>query len=334
MFQVSSQEEINKFLIRLTSLIGYYIIPSLGLIGFVLNLFCLFILLNSKFKQRNNFKYVIVKILIELVGCLICIGFQNYLLFYVFSPHFIMGISDENTFFFQIYRKIAFKYLPISLYMWSGVNELMLTYDRYLILKNENIWFNKEGRFKYILVVTVLTCLVINLPTLAAYEIMQSQSQTDLYNLVLTDFGKSQFYSFYMLMLLGFSNIVIIFTLVPLMVMVAIEYKRFIKRKLEKASQLSRLQILNTKREYIKFNKMTLWLIFLFLLVRITDLITALTNRIVILNKLSNVYYMVYLENFLYVSGCLVNCSNFFVLLYFNRVFRKSFKNIFKINKK
>jgi hypothetical protein len=73
---LSTEENLVNF----TALNGYYTIPILGLIGFCTNIICLLVIFSPMFKDKNKFFYVIVKIAIEVGGCLYSIGFQIYIL--------------------------------------------------------------------------------------------------------------------------------------------------------------------------------------------------------------------------------------------------------------
>ncbi len=325
---VENVQSYENFLIRLTSINGFYIIPLVSLVGFVLNLTSLIILLHPNFKQKPQFRYLILKIAMEMLASLIFIGFQNYLLS-VIETFLQRKQVSTNSYAFQLVRFIVYKYLAYVFYVWSGVNEIMLTYDRYLVLKNENNWFNKKGAFKINVVVAVLVCSLVNLPNFFAYKLKQTSINTDSYTLELNEFGRSAFFSLYMLIVIGASNLIANLIITPLMIKVAIEYKKFIKKKLQSTCQLTRLQTLKKKREYIKFNKMTLTLILMFVVLRSVDLMVNFMYRILVVTKIPGFYWIVYVENFFYFLAALYFSSNFFVLIIFNRVFRKSFKKTF-----
>ena len=69
---LSTEDKLADF----TALNGYYTIPILGLIGFCTNSICLLVIFSSRFKKKDKFNYVIVKIVIEASGCLYFVGFQ------------------------------------------------------------------------------------------------------------------------------------------------------------------------------------------------------------------------------------------------------------------
>jgi hypothetical protein len=77
---MNSTEYKYSELVDFTAFNGYYTIPILGLIGFCTNITCLLVIFSPKFKNRDKFYYVIVKIAIEANACFFLVGFQvNYL---------------------------------------------------------------------------------------------------------------------------------------------------------------------------------------------------------------------------------------------------------------
>jgi hypothetical protein len=74
---LSTEDKLADF----TALNGYYTIPILGLIGFCTNLICLLVMFSPRFKKKDKYYYVIVKIVIEASGCLYFVGFQVKFIF-------------------------------------------------------------------------------------------------------------------------------------------------------------------------------------------------------------------------------------------------------------
>lgn len=123
----------KQFLIEFTNTNGYYTIPIIAGIGFVLNSICLLVLVFG-LKERDIFKYVISKVFFETVSCLLGIGFQNTLCF--------SNCNNYSLLFLAVYRRF-FQYAGEVVFYTTGFIEIFLTYDRYLILKNQQNWFNK-----------------------------------------------------------------------------------------------------------------------------------------------------------------------------------------------
>ena len=75
-FKLKNMLTTEEKLVDFTDLNGYYTVPILGLIGFLTNIICLLVIFSSRFKKKDKFNYVIVKIVIEASGCLYFVGFQ------------------------------------------------------------------------------------------------------------------------------------------------------------------------------------------------------------------------------------------------------------------
>lgn len=327
-----NQTEYENVLVQITSINGYYTIPIISLVGFLLNSTCLVVFLNPKFNYKNEFKYVILKVAIETVGCLILIGFQNYLIC-IFEPYVISTLhcSKENTLMFQVYRLYIYKFFNYIIYVWSGLNEILLSYDRHLILKNKKNWFNEKGNFKYIVFACLSLMIILNIPALFAYRITPARTE-HLYYLESTNFGKSVYHSSLILCVLVASNVLTISILIPIMIMVALEFRVFLRRKvfLTASINTANIQTIVKRKEDLKFSKMALIMIFLFAISRLTDLANTLMYRIILIKKIKNLYSFVYLDNITYIIFATFACSNFFILLNSNKIFRCSFKNLFR----
>lgn len=277
-----------------------FLIPIISSIGYCFNLICLTVLLSPKFKQKYIFKYVTTKVIMEMVSCLLGIGFLNN-----FNSTSVDQMSEENI----------FKYIKRSLYLSTGLIEICLTFDRYLILKNIKNWFNSKNSFGLV----VSACLLLPLLVFCPY-LLTSNSEQNL----------DEFYSHYFLIINLVINIITICTLVHLSIASAVAFKQFssksiIKSKKETTNSYNTIlrfsQEFKRRKPKLTFIKMSLTLSFLFVLMRLTDM---LLNFICILDSIG--------ENDLIKFFCLIviytiQSSNFFVLICFNKKFRNFLKN-------
>lgn len=321
----------EKTLVEITSLIGYYIIPATSFVGFITNLFCLLVCLNPKFQHKDEFKYIIVKIFMETFGCLALIGFQNYLEC-VFEPYLSAFECDNSgSLFLQVFRLIFYKYICYGVYAWSVLNEIFLCYDRHLVFSNKKNWFNKPGTFKYLNSGIVLFLLVLNLPSLFAFRIKALEKDESLFYLELTEFGRSEYYSIHMVTILGVANVLAAIVLTPMLILNARDFKNFIRKKIFLSASFNSpgFQPVLVKREDLKFNKMTFLMIFLFVSSRLIDLIATIMYRIIVIYKINDFYVFVFIDNLSYLSLTIVTSLNFFILYYFNKIFRNFFKDFF-----
>lgn len=328
-----NQTNLYQYLIEFTSLNGTYTIPALGVVGFITNLICFFIFFSPKFGDKYKFKYLIVKILIEMFACLYSIGFQNYLLC-LLEPHVISRTDcvPTGTILFQIIRLYVYKYASYSFYVWSGINEVLINYDRYLVLKNKRNMFNKEKQFIYIALVSGLVSFSLFVPNLFAYYIKPALNKTNSYTIERTSFGRTDFFQLYVLAVLTVSNIVSTILLIITSFLLLFEFRKFTTNLsgLTKTKR-SRQEILRKKIE-IKMIKMVLLMSIMFTTLRLSDFVYTLNNSLFLLKLANNIDFFVYFTNFWYISGTLLINTNIFVLVKFNNKFRNIFIHYTKIN--
>lgn len=333
-----------NFEVYFTGLVGYYIIPSISLIGFILNIIALIVLTNRKFKERDRFKYVIVKIGLEMIGSLMGIGFQNYLKCII--DNYILGINctETGSYIFQFFRAL-YKYVGVVLYIWTGINEILLTYDRYLILKAKKNWFNEQSSFKYILLICGILTSVIYLPYALSSKISLVVNSTNLYYLETTEFALSNFYQVYTIILQAVVNIILLIVIIVFSVVVLVKFKKFIRNHSSLAnnhsSSVNNIQENIFKKTELNMLKMTITLSILLSIMRFTDLATTILFRLSILSRnlsgnatnISNKLFLLYLGNLCYVIIFITASENFFVLFVFNKQFRENFKSVYLTEK-
>lgn len=333
----------ESYVIKFTSVVGYYVIPGFCIVGGLLNTLCLLVLLNSKFKERVKFKYLTLKVVVCLFECSLGVGFQNYLKCSLEFFKLSIQCTETGSFGFQLYRLIFFKWLAVSLYSFLGVNEIFLTYYSYLTIKNIRNWFNKDRSFKHIALVSILATLSINLPVFFAFEIKLVKNETNLFYLEQSSFGLSKFYSMYILFFSGIFNVILVVIVVIISLFVLNSYREFLKSKLRLNDLLNftPLNILegikqtNSKRTLkkreIKMLKMTICLNVIYAVSRLFDTIVVFIYRLnnVKESQINKKAYL-YLINLCYLVLYLVGGCNFFILYVFNVKFRKYFTFIFK----
>lgn len=300
----------NKILNNATGTYGIdlstYSTPLISLIGLILNLFCLSILLKPSFKQKYKFRYIIVKLTLDLLMCLVSTGF--------FDSDCVLLCVFKNDFFSTAYTLYLKFYIVLLLYVFSGYNETLLTYDRILILENKKHFSNKKGYFKYVLLIEFLITLVITSPFLFAYSIKSTQYDTNKYHVAFTEVGNTIYYKYYEVIMLSLTNSIVAFVLLRVSINTIKAYKSFISRR-----SLSHFNMISEK----KFTIMVILLSGSFLIVRIigfargiTRLICLITGKFAEESKNLDIIVQYALS---------INAStNFFILIIFNTTFRKN----------
>lgn len=326
---MNSTDLIDR-LVRFTFINGYYTVPIAGGVGLLTNFICLMIFLSPRFKDKNRFKFVILKVLIEMVGCLYAIGFQNYLQC-LLEPHVLKTNKcvSSGTILFQIVRLYVYRYASYCFYVWSGINEIFVIYDRYLVLKNCHNLFNKEKMFKYITFLGGLFSFLFFVPNLFAYNIKQAGNTTSSFIIQRTSFGQTDFFQLYVLFVLTLSNIVSTVLLIISSAMLLVEFRkfRFSLSNLTMRSQStarSRQEILRKKIE-VKMIIMVFIMSLVFFVVRISDFVYTMNNSLLLLRWVNNAEFFVYFTNFWYIFSISTLNLNIFVLTKYNRKFRNAF---------
>lgn len=318
-----------NFLTGFTEVNGYFIIPIISLLGFILNMLCFIIFMSSKFKLKSKLKFLITKVLLEMLFCAFGIGFQNGLC--------VDNCTVSYSLEFQIFRLYIHKFIGSSLYICTGLIEIFLTYDRYLILINRKNWLNKEVNFKYIILVSVIVSLIIFVPELFATKIVKSnQNSTNSFKIESTAFGESKANFYYKMISISLANLTQIIALFSISVLLSIEFRKFIQNKANLSTQMfhfnQSLVLLfqnshekKRKKAEINFIRMTLTLSILNSFMRSVDLFTMLFQ--VIDGRIGRECAL-YLKNVCVVVIYLVQSLNFFVLIYFYKRFRKAFRHL------
>ncbi len=328
-------ETIIEFLVEFTRVNGYYTIPILGATGLLTNLICLNVFYDKRFKERNKFKYVILKIFIDSFGCVYLIGFQNFnqclLEPYILNTKYCVS---TGSIYFIIWRLYIHKYISNIFYIWPGINEVLVNYDRYLMVKDTQNIFNKKKSFVIIATICGLGSFALFLPNFFAYNISTVSNETNIYFIQRTPFAFTPFFQLYSLAVLSTGNI-----LCTLFLFVSgfLLYSEFRKYRLSLTNLMhqknhtphTRIEIAREKAE-IRIIMMVLTMCFLFTVLRLMDFVYTVNNRLFLLGWANNVTSYIFLVNFWYIWGGIVLNTNIFVLLKFNKKFNAAFLIMFR----
>lgn len=332
---------LKQYLIKFTAFNGYYTIPIIGGIGLVLNLICCLVFLSPKFKQKKQFKFVIMNVFVESIMSGGLIGFNNNLCF--------QDCIIFNTYSTQFLKAFILSFVGNGLYVFTGMNEIFLTYDRYIMLKSKNNWFNKADHFKYIMTAAFSFSFIIFVPTLFAYDIKPANNKTDLYYVDFSSFGNTDAFQLYVLINFVLSNSITILFLVILSILVIKEFKIYIKKsnetQVEKNGDIIQLendcQVIvyrdmnsnkhgHSKRQKlneINFIRITLTLNLCYLTMRIVNMLSASLYRSDILNNIKYKPSTVIIRNACFIVVACVLAVNIVILASFNSIFKNSLKN-------
>jgi hypothetical protein len=231
---------------------------------------------------------------------------------------------SSDSYFLAFLRFYGYRYITYCLYVLSGINEVLINYDRYLVFSNRKNLFNRKNSFKIILFSSGFLSILLFLPNLVAYQIILVSNETNTYDVTKTTFGNTNLFQFYLFFVLNSSNILSTIFLITTSIKLSIKAKHF-----------SHDQIANTRqsieRKKLDMNifKLVLTMSIIFTLVRLNDFVYSLYDSLFVFNIVDDYEFLVYYSNFWYILLVLTLNTNIFVLLKFNKKFRSIFLIMF-----
>jgi hypothetical protein len=244
------------------------------------------------------------------------------------EPHVIQGNYCKTTgsYFLGFLRLYVYRYLCYCLYVWSGINEILINYDRYLILSNKTNIFNRKHSFKIITSISCLLSFFFFVPNLFAYNISSFTNQTDSYYVSKSQFGNTSLFQLYLSFIVAVSNILSTIFLIlasAKLVQQARHYSRsLVSLRTNLKHTANNRQEIRRKKLEINIFKLVITMSVLFTLVRLCDFAYIINNSLILFNMAYNCEFFVYYANLWYILGVIVLNSNIFVLCIFNSKFR------------
>lgn len=284
--------------------------------------------MNPKFKNKSQFKYVIVKVILELIMCLIGLTLNNtrysYLICSLIQISKNQSISNcilKSTYIYQLLIFIFYAWFNYLLMLWIAVNEVVLIYNRYLILKKKNIFFDKN--FKSIITISGIIIFIFSLPVLYSFTIKSVPlDEIKKYYSQKTTLGNNIFFAFSYLIINNIFNCIISIMLITLSCLLIKEFRIFIRTNKRKNYNL-------IHKTEIKLIKMTIVINILFLISRLLGSSNFIMYFLISFKLIKYKTFYFYLANFNLIIIYLIKGSNFFVLIKFNREFERNFRKIF-----
>ncbi len=231
---------------------------------------------------------------------------------------------SSDSYFLAFLRFYCYRYITYCIYVFSGINEVLINYDRYLVFSNRKNLFNRKNSFKIIIFLCGFFSILLFLPNLAAYQIILVSNETNTYDVTKTPFGNTNLFQFYLFFVLNSSNILSTIFLITTGIKLSVKAKHF-----------SHDQIANTRqsieRKKLDMNifKLVLTMSIIFTLVRLNDFVYSLYDSLFVFNIVDDYEFLVYYSNFWYILLVLTLNTNIFVLLKFNKKFRSIFLIMF-----
>ena len=211
---------------------GYYVIPITALISTLLRLLLCYSLFKNQLPILPKYILLVYKLFTLIILNTILIGYQNAGCNACFESRF-------TSYFFKIYQLYFSQYLINVFRIEMNFFEVLITYERYCVLKRTQSGFTRVN-LRYIFLISLLVTLLMQLPDIFTRNINYSYSNNSYY-FTLNSFVKSDFYFWYQILMMSFVRIVTIVAIIVLNIFNVIEYKKFIRNKIKMVKTSSKL---------------------------------------------------------------------------------------------
>ena len=256
---------IYQILTQMNGVLYNYISRTICGLGFITNLFFLFVYSNKKLK--GIYSYQFCHCLCNLVVCFIGSFYSPFL-----------QQKTNASYFFLIFN--FFVYLPLRIALIaSGYSDVLRILNRYLFLKKKKIFLSELSKLK-----NLGCCLgfgtVLLLPVYFAIKIVKSKSKGKFY-WEFNEIGLTKYFTIYLLALL------LIEIVIPLVILTILNI-RSIRFYQEDRLVRQRLQIMITeiRKKELRFTRTVLLLNIILIASRGLDMITTLMTRIVVVGEM------------------------------------------------
>jgi hypothetical protein len=298
--------------------IGYiYIMPVTSSISFVLNSLCLLVFSYGRKMREKHYLYFKAKTTAEiLINC-----------FGALSPlSFCDNCLTNGSLFSQIYIVYGMMALCSILASFLGFMEILIVYNRYIILKPDSKLNLKLNGWTFVLIFLAIS-VTINTPFLLQLRI-ESIENTTFFTIVNTELSESKLFHYYWLGSFIFSSLLYCVFLPILGLALIIVLKTFIK---------ANTNAVVTNREFEANKSLTslvLVMTAIFLASRLAQ-VSSLSYHVYLYINNMNTELNSYLRFFAFdLIFAVVSGINIFLYSKFNIVFRETFLKLFrKINK-
>ena len=211
---------------------GYYVIPITALIGTLLRILLCYSLYKNRLPIVPKYILLAYKLFILIILNTILIGYQN------------IGCnacpeSRYASYSFKIYQLYFSQYLVNVLRVQMNFFEVLITYERYCVLKRTASGLTRVN-LRFIFLISLLIALALQLPDVFIREIKYSPAK-NVYYFSFTAFGKTNFYFWYQVSILTIIRISTILSIIYLNIFNVIEYKNFIRNKLKMVKDTTKM---------------------------------------------------------------------------------------------
>jgi hypothetical protein len=181
---------INKSM--LTKIIGYYLLNTLNILGFFLNIFCVVILYKIVKREQNNqghlFKYLFIKSISDCLFCLVNIPNIFY---------YTKDLVKSESFIMQVWYIVGYFYcyaLFSEISIWFEIYALI---DCLCLVSMKFQWHKNKLCFKIVALTLITFFTIFYVPLFIKMEIVKKLNGN--YEIRNTEFGKSVNMEYYLI---------------------------------------------------------------------------------------------------------------------------------------
>ena len=203
-------------------LFGYFVIPITALISVTLRVSFVMFLCKHPLPATPKYILLFYKMFITTLLHSILIAYQNCI---------CNACSDIlfSSYSFKIYQLYLNQYLMNALKTQLNFFEVLITYERYCVLKRTQSGFTRVN-LRYTFLISLFIALLLQLPDIFTRDINYSYSN-NLYYFTFTSFGNSSLYFWYQISIMSIIRFSSITSIIVMNIFNVIEYKKFIRNK-------------------------------------------------------------------------------------------------------
>lgn len=302
--------------------VGYaYILPGVSMVSMVFNMISLRVFF-SRPLNKKMYRYFKAKTISDLI--LTTIGSLSLV-----ASCSACGLNHQLVVVW--FKRLFLNFIVIGVFNFSGFMEVVIIYDRYLLLAMNSIQgscIRKKLPFRITIITLVVASLISVIPNLLAYDVAPIVGKNNSFTLTANWFGKSPAYT----TIIGVQVLTVsLVTYVPLVVFSVLfmfEFNSYIKRKNSTDTNASSVK-LNNKQTSL--TRMMVILIGTYIFNRTFVAFACLTVQILTFYNFSLAVFS--LLNFASLTWYYFSSTlNFFIYLKFNTYFNASFKYLTKLD--
>ena len=252
-------------LMKISDVIGYYLITIAAFAGFILNLANIKLLAHKSLKHRF-YKYLMCKSILDATVCFLGMGYLNN-----------QSIPTFTDNYWLLFYKLYIVKIPLRIeFMVLSLSEIYLTLNRICTFSKTKNRFSNISIKYYMLIIIGFPFSLSIIPYFSLS--IRELNQTGVYYWSTTTFGFSKLFLFYSLLVLFFESVIPTILLIAFNLVVLFKYKSRLKFRIS----LNIQTIENIKKTDHRFTKMIIIVTGVYSVTHFFDMLSAIANRLVV----------------------------------------------------